>query len=131
MKMNRTTQRTVEILKLVSKNPEGVSLDEICGQLELPKTSCYDIITTLAAMGMVNVAPGQKQKYTIGLQAYRIGMNYTNNLNFISVIEPELRAFAREHRADGVFRHAGGSRGGLYHESGAGKSDHYHRYGRE
>lgn len=96
MKMNRTTQRTVEILKLVSKNPEGTSLDEICGQLGLPKTSCYDIITTLAAMGMVNVAPGQKQKYTIGLQAYRIGMNYTNNLNFISVIEPELRAYARE-----------------------------------
>ncbi len=39
---------------------------------------------------------GQRQCYTIGLTAYRIGINYTNNLDFISVIEPELRAFSRE-----------------------------------
>ena len=96
MKLNRTTQRTVEILKLVSKNPEGITLDYICEKLELPKTSAYDIVTTLAEMGMVNVDRGQRQRYTIGLTAYRIGINYTNNLDFISVIEPELRAFAKE-----------------------------------
>ena len=96
MKLNRTTQRTVEILKYVSKNPEGITLDDICQRLELPKTSAYDIVTTLAAMGMVNVSKGQKQTYTIGLTAYRIGINYTNNLDFIGTIEPELKAFAKD-----------------------------------
>lgn len=96
MKLNRTAQRTVEILKLVSKNPDGITLDEICEKLALPKTSGYDIVTTLAEMGMVNVAKGQKQRYTIGLTAYRIGINYTNNLDFIGIIEPELKSFARE-----------------------------------
>lgn len=96
MKLNRTTQRTVEILKLASKNPDGITLDDICEKLALPKTSAYDIVTTLAEMGMVNVDRGQRQRYTIGLTAYRIGINYTNNLDFISVIEPELKAFARE-----------------------------------
>ena len=96
MKLNRTTQRTVEILKLVSKNPEGITLDDICEQLSLPKTSAYDIITTLVEMGMANVQKGQKQTYTIGLTAYRIGINYTNNLDFLGVIEPELKAFSRE-----------------------------------
>ncbi len=96
MKLNRTTQRTVEILKLVSRNPEGITLDDICEKMELPKTSAYDIVTTLAEMGMVNVDRGQRQRYTIGLMAYRIGINYTNNLDFISVIEPELKAFAKE-----------------------------------
>ncbi len=95
MKLNRTTQRTVEILKLVSKNPEGITLDEICERLELPKTSAYDIVTTLAEMGMVNVDKGARQRYTIGLAAYRIGINYTNNLDVIGVLEPELRAFAK------------------------------------
>ena len=95
MKLNRTTQRTVEILKLVSKNPEGITLDEICEKLELPKTSAYDIVTTLAEMGMVNVDKGVRQRYTIGLTAYRIGIHYTNNLDVIGVIEPELRAFAK------------------------------------
>ncbi len=96
MKLNRTTQRTVEILKLVSRAPEGITLDDICEKLSLPKTSAYDIVTTLAEMGMVNVDRGQRQRYTIGLTAYRIGINYTNNMDFISVIEPELKAFARK-----------------------------------
>ena len=96
MKLNRTTQRTVEILKLVSKNPDGITLDDICEKLSLPKTSAYDIVTTLAEMGMVNVTKGQKQTYTIGLTAYRIGINYTNNLDFIGIIEPELKAFSKE-----------------------------------
>lgn len=96
MKLNRTTQRTVEILKLISKKPEGITLDEICETIGLPKTSAYDIVTTLAEMGMVNVDRGQRQRYTIGLTAYRIGINYTNNLDFISVIEPELKAFAKK-----------------------------------
>lgn len=96
MKLNRTTQRTVEILKLVSKDPQGITLDEICERLKLPKTSAYDIVTTLAELGMVNVDRGARQRYTIGLTAYRIGVNYTNNLDFIGVLEPELRTFARQ-----------------------------------
>lgn len=96
MKLNRTTQRTVDILKLVSKNPDGITLDGICQNLQMPKTSAYDIVTTLVEMGMVNLTRGPKQTYTIGLTAYRIGINYTNNLDFVGIIEPELKAFARE-----------------------------------
>ncbi|MDO4266995.1 MAG: IclR family transcriptional regulator [Eubacteriales bacterium] len=96
MKLNRTTLRTVEILKLVSRSPEGITLDDICRELALPKTSAYDIVTTLVETGMVNVDRGQRQRYTIGLTSYRIGISYTNNLDFIGVIEPEMRQFARE-----------------------------------
>ncbi len=96
MKLNRTTQRTVEILKLVSKRPEGVSLDEICETLSMPKTSAYDIVTTLVEMNMVNLTRGQSETYTIGLTAYRIGINYTNNMDFLGIGEPVLRAFSRE-----------------------------------
>ena len=53
-------------------------------------------MTTLVQTGMIHVAREQKQRYHIGLTAYRIGINYTNNLDFISVIEPVLKAFARE-----------------------------------
>lgn len=96
MKLNRTTQRTVDILKMISKRPEGVTLDEICEKQEMPKTSAYDIVMTLVHMGMVNVTKGQKQTFTIGLTAYRIGINYTNNLDFASIIDPVLKSYARE-----------------------------------
>lgn len=96
MKRNRTTQRTVDILKLISKLPNGITLETICEKLDLPKTSGYDIVTTLVDMGMVNVERGQRQSYTIGLLAYRIGINYTNHMDFIGLLEPELKAFAKE-----------------------------------
>lgn len=96
MKCNRTTQRTVEILKLASGRPEGITLDEICEKLTLPKTSAYDIVTTLADMEMLRIMRGQKQSYAIGLMAYRIGINYVNHMDFIGLIEPELKAFSKE-----------------------------------
>lgn len=96
MKVNRTTQRTIEILELISQKPEGASLDELCEQLQLPKTSAYDIVTTLESLGMVQVNRGQKKRYTIGLTAYRIGINYTSHLNIMDVLEPELKQFAYE-----------------------------------
>lgn len=96
MKLNRTTLRAVDILKLVSRRPEGITLDEICEKLSLPKTSAYDIATTLVQTGMLHVAKEQKQRYTIGLTSYRVGMSYTNNLNYISTLDPVLKAFAKE-----------------------------------
>lgn len=96
MKINRTAMRTVDILKLVSKSPDGITLDEICRRLKLPKTSAYDIVTTLVRTGMITVSREQRQRYHIGLTAYRIGINYTNNLDFIQVVDPVLKAFSRE-----------------------------------
>ena len=51
-------------------------------------------MTTLVQTGMIHVAKGTEQRYTIGLTAYRIGINYTNNLDFIGTIDPVLKAFA-------------------------------------
>lgn len=96
MKLNRTAQRTVEILKLAAASPEGIALDEICEKLQMPKTSAYDIVTTLNYMDMLHVKRGQKQKYTIGLTTYRIGVSYTNRLNLKDTIEPELKNLAWE-----------------------------------
>lgn len=64
---------------------------ELCGRLDLPKTSAYDIVTTLETLGMVHADWGQKKRYTIGLTAYRIGINYTNNLNIMNVMEPGVK----------------------------------------
>ncbi|MDO4324795.1 MAG: IclR family transcriptional regulator [bacterium] len=96
MKLNRTAQRTVEILKLASESPDGIALDEICKALQMPKTSAYDIVTTLHHMGMLHMEKGPKQKYTVGLSAYRIGVSYTNHMDMKETIEPELKKLAAE-----------------------------------
>ena len=38
MKINRTTERSIQILELISKSNEGLEMDEICERLgEKPK----------------------------------------------------------------------------------------------
>ena len=37
MKINRTVQRTIQILSCAAAHPEVVSLDELCEQFSLPK----------------------------------------------------------------------------------------------
>lgn len=96
MKLNRTTLRSVEMMKLIARCPEGITLDEICQAMEIPKTSAYDIAMTLVETGMLNLTKGQKQKFAIGLTAYRIGVSYTNHMDVLGTIEPILKAFSRE-----------------------------------
>lgn len=95
MKINRTVQRAVQILSYTAAHPEGVSLDELCGQLALPKTSAYDILVTLVQEGMLAIKPGPKQLYQIGIFAYRIGMSYPNASDTLKLISTELTELAR------------------------------------
>ena len=96
MKINRTTERSVKILELVAKANDGLDMDEICEKLAIPRTSCYDILVTLVHMGMLEVSTGTKRNYKIGLNAYRIGMSYTNNRNISEIIDPALKELSKE-----------------------------------
>jgi len=96
MKINRTTQRSIEICRIISKNPYGMTLEEICEEMKLPKTSAYDIVVTLVETGMLETTKNSKIYYHIGLTAYSIGMNYTNHRNFAEMFEPVLRPFSKE-----------------------------------
>ena len=44
MKINRTTQRTIEILDLIASSQDGLTLNEIAKELNMPKTSAFDIL---------------------------------------------------------------------------------------
>ncbi len=94
MKINRTVQRTIQILSCAAAHPEGVSLDELCEQFSLPKTSAYDILVTLVQEGMLSTKSGPKQLYQIGIFAYRIGMSYPDANDTLKLISSELTELA-------------------------------------
>ena len=96
MKINRTTERSIQIMQLIAKSGEGLEMDEICEKLSIPRTSCYDILVTLVHMGMLETIDGVKRIYKIGINAYRIGMSYTNNRNISEIIAPALKELSKE-----------------------------------
>lgn len=94
MKINRTVYRTTKILSYIANHPGGVSLDEICEYFSFPRTSAYDILTTLVQAEMLSVKQSSRQLYQTGIAAYRIGMSYTDANDSLQLIANELKKLA-------------------------------------
>ncbi|GAA0178910.1 IclR family transcriptional regulator [Clostridium sediminicola] len=90
MKVNRTTKRTIEMLELISKNPKGMSLNEIVIDMGIPKTSAFDILHTLNELEMVEILDARSKIYSIGIRAFTIGNSYINNADLINISRPIL-----------------------------------------
>jgi len=96
LKINRTVQRSVDILSYIAAHPDGASIDELCEHFSLPRTSAYDILTTLVQCQMLSVKPGIRQSYQTGLQAYRIGMSYPDANDELKLIGNFLKELAEK-----------------------------------
>lgn len=90
MKHNRTAYRTIEILKYISTHKEA-EMSELCQVFELPKSSCYDILETLMATGMVQVTQEQKKKYHLAVGAYQLGMGYLSHFSLEKSFEAPMQ----------------------------------------
>lgn len=100
MKLNRTLLRAIEILELLGKKKEGYTLNEIVTLLEAPKSSVFDILKTLVHTNMVEEDTSfHKIRYKIGLQAFLIGSNYTNDMDIIQVAKQYLVPLANKMQA--------------------------------
>ncbi|MGL6131916.1 MAG: IclR family transcriptional regulator [Fusobacteriaceae bacterium] len=80
MKVNRSVERSVEILRFISSRNEGVNLKEIIAELGIPKSSAFDILQTLIQMDMINMIVGVQNRYVIGLETFRIGLSYEKDM---------------------------------------------------
>ena len=67
MKINRTTERTVEILELIASTDRELSLSDVVKELEMPKTSAFDILETLVHLNMLYVKENGMKTYHIGV----------------------------------------------------------------
>ncbi|KLE14436.1 IclR family transcriptional regulator [Clostridium sp. C8] len=92
MKKNehRPTERVLDILELLSSNPEGLTLTEISNLIDAPKSSLYPVIHTMAARKFIFMNKNT-YKYTIGISSYCIGSSYTNNVNILEFIKTEMK----------------------------------------
>ena len=51
--VNRSLQRGLQLLELLSEHPEGMELHEICKALELPKSSGHNLGTKPLRLGFL------------------------------------------------------------------------------
>ncbi len=81
--MNRTVERAMQILQIVSKNQKGTTLQEIAEALKIPKSSAYVIVQTLLSQNYLAPMRYNDKKYRIGLKLFTLGMHYVDDLNLV------------------------------------------------
>lgn len=91
MKINRTTQRTVEILELIATTNRELTLSDIAKELAMPKTSAFDILETLVHSNMLYIRENGIKTYHIGVKAYSIGSNYSKTSLLLNASEPIIK----------------------------------------
>lgn len=97
MKINRTVDRAVEMLDLISNNQEGMSLNEICAEMDIPKSSCFDILHTLINSNMVEPVGKEGKVYRIGVRSFVIGNQYIENRRVMGIARDKIEVLGNKY----------------------------------
>jgi DNA-binding IclR family transcriptional regulator len=91
MKINRTTHRATEILKLLATSPDSLTISEIAERLGLPKTSTFDIVQTLKYAHFLRET---NKRFYIGFMASEVGEAYKQDKELFGIAKPKIVALA-------------------------------------
>jgi IclR family transcriptional regulator, KDG regulon repressor len=97
MKDNRSVSRILQILELIAKHDEGLTLGQIYRMLDIPKATVYDFLQTLYRADAIYYKDPRLKNYVIGSKMFAIGSIYTKNSNLIEASQYELKEFAENH----------------------------------
>lgn len=94
--MNRTVARTLKILNYISECEQPVTLTQICGEMDIPFSSAYDILNTLLQMDYLRMQDKNAKTYSIGINTFKTGMKYIKGVDILEVSKPVLQYMSRE-----------------------------------
>ncbi|WP_025724488.1 helix-turn-helix domain-containing protein [Acholeplasma granularum] len=97
MKENRSVVRLLEILDLISKHEEGLTLGQIYRKLNIPKSTAYDFLKTLYQYDVVYYKDHRLRNYIIGSRLYIMGSSYKKNSKLIESVERELKIYSNKY----------------------------------
>lgn len=90
---NRTLQRGLTILELLSERPDGLELHEIAKELSLPKSSAHNLMQTLLTLRYVRLTPASR--YQLTLKTFEVGAAVVQTTDVTQVLRQYMQqAFA-------------------------------------
>lgn len=97
MKLNRTVDRAVSMLEILSNYKDGLTLNEICERMDIPKSSCFDILQTLVNSNMVEAFGRDGKIYRIGVKSFIIGNQYMQNKEVIDIARAKMEKLGNKY----------------------------------
>lgn len=78
----KSAQRTLEILEVVARHPDGVGFVELSSQLQYPKSSLHGLLQTIIAMRWLTFDPDQRL-YSIGVKPWEVGQSFLRSRELV------------------------------------------------
>lgn len=94
--MNIAILRALDILKIVGKSSEPMSLTDISKALDIPKTTAFNIINTLVNEKCLVIKNKRSKLYELGLGIYELGNLYINKVEYLELIRDAIRKIRDE-----------------------------------
>ena len=90
MRINNSTARTIEIIKLLAERDTPLTLTEISNTLGIPKTSTYDIVATLMDRNILEYQNSLFKTIQLGLGLFEITLLALGKRDLHRVARPYL-----------------------------------------
>lgn len=92
MKINKSAARAMDLLLLLAETKTEMTLLEIEQALQIPKSSTFELVYTLVEKGFI---VQEDKKFTLGINAFLVGLGYSDKLNLVQVAKPVLFDLAK------------------------------------
>ena len=91
MKLNRTVLRATQVLSLLSKTQDGMTLSEIAENLLMPQASTHDIVKTLLQTHFLRESG---KRYYVVMAAKDAGDGYQQDKDMLWIAKKHIIAMA-------------------------------------
>ena len=88
--MNKMIERSVDILVYASEHLNGFRISDVMRDLNIPKSSSFDIIHTLINCEMLEFKDEKLKIFTLGPKTYDVGYKYLKDGSIIDIAAPLL-----------------------------------------
>lgn len=85
----KSAHRVVDILELLAKKPSGLTFTSLNVQLEIPKSSLHQLLSTLVDTRVIQYDATSKN-YLLGTRLWEFAMTYVNSLDVVQLSQPFL-----------------------------------------
>ncbi len=87
----KSADRTLAILDLLTDHRDGLTLTEIQRRLEIPKSSTYTLLVTMAARGFLE-QDAETRRFRVGIRLWQAGQSYVAVADLEKVALPYMEA---------------------------------------
>lgn len=79
----KSAERALGVLQLLADSPDGMSYPDILRALRLPKSSAYNLLSTVVASGFVEFDPSDRV-YRLGIKTFEAGQAWVRSRDLVS-----------------------------------------------